>query len=222
MNYRILVINPGSTSTKMGVFDGENCVFQETLRHSADELAPFSHVMEQVDFRRALVEKVLEEKHIAPETLNAVCARGGQIPPCPSGAFVVDKQMCDYLYGVKEAAHASNLGAVIALHIAETQGIPAYVYDPVAVDEMTPMTRITGMPCYSAGCWAIPSTAGPWPSAARKRSCTSRWRNAGSSCCIWAAALRRGCSSAAKWWTVCGTTRSCSPRSAAAARIARA
>ena len=125
MNYRILVINPGSTSTKMGVFDGENCVFQETLRHSADELAPFSHVMEQVDFRRALVEKVLEEKHIAPETLNAVCARGGQIPPCPSGAFVVDKQMCDYLYGVKEAAHASNLGAVIALHIAETQGIPA-------------------------------------------------------------------------------------------------
>ena len=66
MNYRILVINPGSTSTKMGVFDGENCVFQETLRHSADELAPFSHVMEQVDFRRALVEKVLEEKHIAP------------------------------------------------------------------------------------------------------------------------------------------------------------
>ena len=146
MNYRILVINPGSTSTKMGVFDGENCVFQETLRHSADELAPFSHVMEQVDFRRALVEKVLEEKHIAPETLNAVCARGGQIPPCPSGAFVVDKQMCDYLYGVKEAAHASNLGAVIALHIAEKQGIPAYVYDPVAVDEMTPVTRITGMP----------------------------------------------------------------------------
>ena len=146
MNYRVLVINPGSTSTKMGVFDGEQCVFQETLRHSAQELAPFAQIMDQVDFRRALVEKVLEEKHIAPESLSAVCARGGQIPPCPSGAFVVDKQMCDYLYGVKEAAHASNLGAVIALHIAEKQGIPAYVYDPVAVDEMTPVTRITGMP----------------------------------------------------------------------------
>ena len=115
MNYRVLVINPGSTSTKMGVFDGEQCVFQETLRHSAQELAPFAQIMDQVDFRRALVEKVLEEKHIAPESLSAVCARGGQIPPCPSGAFVVDKQMCDYLYGVKEAAHASNLGAVIAL-----------------------------------------------------------------------------------------------------------
>ena len=69
MNYRILVINPGSTSTKMGVFDGENCVFQETLRHSADELAPFSHVMEQVDFRRALVEKV----------------QSGEILYCPHG-----------------------------------------------------------------------------------------------------------------------------------------
>ena len=146
MNYRVLVINPGSTSTKMGVFDGEQCVFQETLRHSAQELAPFAQIMDQVDFRRALVEKVLEEKHIAPESLSAVCARGGQIPPCPSGAFVVDKQMCDYLYGVKEAAHASNLGAGIALRIAEKQGIPAYVYDPVAVDEMTPVTRITGMP----------------------------------------------------------------------------
>ena len=146
MSYRILVINPGSTSTKMGVFDGEQCVFQETLRHSAQELAPFAQIMDQVDFRRALVETVLEEKNIAPESLNAVCARGGQIPPCPSGAFVVDKQMCDYLYGVKEAAHASNLGAVIALHIAEKQGIPAYVYDPVAVDEMPPMARITGIP----------------------------------------------------------------------------
>ena len=111
------------------------------LQKKAKTVAPVKDASD-----RKLVEKVLEEKHIAPETLNAVCARGGQIPPCPSGAFVVDKQMCDYLYGVKEAAHASNLGAVIALHIAETQGIPAYVYDPVAVDEMTPMTRITGMP----------------------------------------------------------------------------
>ena len=146
MNYRVLVINPGSTSTKMGVFEGETCLFQETLRHSAEELAPFAQIMDQVEFRRALVEQVLAERGIAPDTLHAVCARGGQVPPCPSGAFVVDKQMCDYLYGVKEAAHASNLGAVIALDIAEKQGIPAYVYDPVAVDEMTPVTRITGMP----------------------------------------------------------------------------
>ena len=146
MNYRILVINPGSTSTKAGLFEGETCLFQETLRHSAEELAAFNSVMEQVDFRRGIVEKMLAEKNVSPDSLDAVCARGGQLPPCPSGAFVVDKQMCDYMYGIKQGAHASNLGCVIALQIAEKQGIPAYVYDPVAVDEMTPVSRITGMP----------------------------------------------------------------------------
>ena len=146
MSYRILVINPGSTSTKAGLFEGERCLFQETLRHSAEELAAFNSVMEQVDFRRGIVEKMLAEKNVSPDSLDAVCARGGQLPPCPSGAFVVDKQMCDYMYGIKQGAHASNLGCVIALQIAEKQGIPAYVYDPVAVDEMTPVSRITGMP----------------------------------------------------------------------------
>lgn len=146
MAYRVLVINPGSTSTKMGVFQGEECLFQETLRHSAEELAPFASVMEQVDFRRALVEGALAQRGIDPATLDAVCARGGQLPPCPSGAFVVDKQMCEYMYGITHGAHASNLGCVIALQIAEKQGIPAYVYDPVAVDEMEPVARITGMP----------------------------------------------------------------------------
>ena len=146
MNYRILVINPGSTSTKAGLFEGETCLFQETLRHSAEELAAFNSVMEQVDFRRGIVEKLLAEKNVSPDSLDAVCARGGQLPACPSGAFVVDKQMCDYMYGIKQGAHASNLGCVIALQIAEKQGIPAYVYDPVAVDEMMPVSRITGMP----------------------------------------------------------------------------
>ena len=146
MSYRVLVINPGSTSTKAGLFEGERCLFQETLRHSAEELAAFHGVMEQVDFRRGIVEKMLAEKNVSPDSLDAVCARGGQLPPCPSGAFVVDRQMCDYMYGIKQGAHASNLGCVIALQIAEKQGIPAYVYDPVAVDEMTPVSRITGMP----------------------------------------------------------------------------
>ena len=146
MNYRILVINPGSTSTKVGLFEGETCLFQETLRHSTEELAGFTGVMEQVDFRRGIVEKLLAEKNVSPDSLDAVCARGGQLPACPSGAFVVDKQMCDYMYGIKQGAHASNLGCVIALQIAEKQGIPAYVYDPVAVDEMMPVSRITGMP----------------------------------------------------------------------------
>lgn len=149
MNYRILVINPGSTSTKTGVFDGAKCIFQKTLRHSVDELSAFGSVMEQAAFRRSMVEQTLAEQGISPTTLDAVCARGGQVPACPSGAFVVDRQMCDYMYTIRQGAHASNLGCVIALEIAQAQNIPAYVYDPVAVDEMTPISRITGMPMLS-------------------------------------------------------------------------
>lgn len=146
MEYRVLVINPGSTSTKIGLFEGEKCLFQETLRHSTEELAPFGGVMEQVDFRRACIEKVLQEREVSLSSLHAICARGGQIPPCPSGAFVVDKAMCDYLFGVVHGAHASNLGCVIAYELAQMQGIPAYIYDSVAVDEMEETVRITGMP----------------------------------------------------------------------------
>lgn len=146
MDYRVLVINPGSTSTKIALFEGENRLFQETLRHSAEELAPFAAIMDQVDFRRSCIEQVLAEKEVALDSLHAVCARGGQLPPSPSGAFVVDEEMCNYLYGVVHGAHASNLGCVIAYGIAKAQGIPAYIYDSVAVDEMVDMARITGMP----------------------------------------------------------------------------
>lgn len=144
--YRILVINPGSTSTKIGLFDGESCVFQETLRHTAEEIGNFHWVMEEAPFRRGVIERVLAEKHVAMDSLDAVCARGGQLPPCPAGAFTVDKAMCDYMYSIKNGAHASNLGCVIALEIAEALHIPAYVYDPVGVDEMEDVARITGMP----------------------------------------------------------------------------
>ena len=79
-------------------------------------------------------------------TLDAVCARGGMLPPCPSGAFAVDGDMIEYLAAITQGAHASNLGCVVARDIAEPLGIPAFVYDPVAVDEMPPMARITGIP----------------------------------------------------------------------------
>ena len=146
MGYLVLVINPGSTSTKIAVFDGEKRLFQETLRHTQQELEPFAHVTDQVDFRREVIEKVLAEHQFNLGTLDAVCARGGQLPPCPSGAFVVDEQMVEYMRSIVQGAHASNLGCIIAKSIADAQNIPAYVYDPVGVDEMEPVARITGMP----------------------------------------------------------------------------
>ena len=90
MSNRILVINPGSTSTKIAVFEDDRKVFDETLRHSAESLQPFSWVMEQVAFRRAAIETALAAHHFDLTTLNAICARGGQLPPCESGTYLVD------------------------------------------------------------------------------------------------------------------------------------
>ena len=146
MSKCILVINPGSTSTKIAVFRGEEKVFDETIRHSREELAPFRWVMEQVDFRRAAIESALSAHGFDLTALDGICARGGQLPPCASGTYLVDQAMVDYMYTVKNAAHASNLGCVLALELAQPLKIPAFICDPVSVDEMTDEARITGLP----------------------------------------------------------------------------
>lgn len=142
----ILVINPGSTSTKIAVFREKEKILAETLRHSDAELEPFGGVMEQIDFRTAAIEAALQEKGFSLDLLTCIMARGGQLPPVPSGAFPVNQDMVDFLFTVKDAPHASNLGAPIAFGFANRLGVPAYVYDPVAVDELQPLARITGMP----------------------------------------------------------------------------
>ena len=146
MSKCILVINPGSTSTKIAVFRGAEKVFDETLRHSREELAPFHWVMEQVDFRRAVIERALAAHDFDTAQLDGICARGGQLPPCESGTYLVEQRMVDYMYTIKHAAHASNLGCVLALELAQPLHIPAFICDPVSVDEMTEEARITGLP----------------------------------------------------------------------------
>jgi len=146
MGYRILVINPGSTSTKVAVFDGEERVLQETLRYTPEQLQGFGWIMDQASFRRSSVEAILQKEGVVLSSLSAVCARGGMLPPCRSGAYRVDEQMVDYMYGIVQGAHASNLGCVIAYGMAQSLHIPAFVYDPVSVDEMPEEARITGLP----------------------------------------------------------------------------
>ncbi len=143
---KILVINPGSTSTKIAVFEDEKKVLNLTIRHPDEDLAAFSWVMEQVDYRAQLIQDALEAQGFDMGALTCVMARGGQLPPVPSGAFPVNQDMVEYLYTVKEGAHVSNIGAVIAHRFAKELSIPAYVYDPVAVDELAPIARISGMP----------------------------------------------------------------------------
>ena len=121
---KMLVINPGSTSTKIAVFHGQTPLMQKTIRHSGEELAPFGAIMDQAPFRLRCVEQALAGFDLT--RLDAVCARGGMLPACPSGAFAVDQDMIGYLSAITQGAHASNLGCVMARDLAEPT---AHYYD---------------------------------------------------------------------------------------------
>ncbi len=143
---RLLILNPGSTSTKLAVFDGESPVYTQSITHTQEELAPFDRVADQYAFRRDLVLSCLREREIALESLTAIVARGGLLPPIQAGAYEVNEDMVWQLRNRPQNEHASNLGAIIAYDIARDLQIPAYIYDGVTVDELLPINRITGLP----------------------------------------------------------------------------
>ena len=146
MSYEILVINPGSTSTKIGVFCDETMLFDVTLRHSAEELAPYATIADQKAFRKELVLSALREKNYDAKKLSAVSARGGLVAPIPGGTYAVnEKLLADCAIGV-QGQHAANLGAMIANEIGGELGIPAFVVDPPVVDEMSDVARFSGHP----------------------------------------------------------------------------
>jgi butyrate kinase len=145
--HRLLVINPGSTSTKVAVYEDEQPLFVETLRHSSREIGTYSHVLDQFDFRLRTVEELLRERRIPLDSLSAVVARGGLLRPIPSGTYRVNETMLAELQRRdKEREHASNLGALLANWIAREAGVPAFIVDPVCVDEFEPLARISGLP----------------------------------------------------------------------------
>ena len=146
MPYDILVINPGSTSTKIGVFRDETILFDVTLRHSADQLAPYATIADQKEFRKDLVISALQQKNYDAKNLSAVSARGGLVAPIPGGTYVVNENLLrDCTVGV-QGQHAANLGAMIAHEIGEEFGIPAFVVDPPVVDELSEVARFSGHP----------------------------------------------------------------------------
>lgn len=146
MNFRLLIINPGSTSTKISVFDNEKEILTKTLRHSNDELKNFKSIIEQYDFRKNIIEKFLEENNIPLSSLSAIVGRGGLLHPIPSGTFEVNDKMVEDLKSCKYGEHASNLGGIIAKSIADQLNIKAYIVDPVVVDELMDIARIAGHP----------------------------------------------------------------------------
>jgi butyrate kinase len=143
---RLLVINPGSTSTKIGVFDNEKLVLEESIRHDSDELAPFPRIIDQFAFRKRAILQVLEENQINISKFSAVVGRGGVLKPIPGGTYRVNEAMLKDLYTGRYGEHASNLGAILAHEIATPLHIPAFIVDPVVVDEMEDVARISGVP----------------------------------------------------------------------------
>jgi len=147
-DFRILVINPGSTSTKIAVFDNDKEVFKKTLNHKLEELSPFGELIDQFEFRKNIVEEALEENNIHVDSLDAVVGRGGLLRPVPSGVFKISEKMLADLKDptIWGRVHASNLGAFIAKSIADELNIPCFIADPITVDEMEDVARISGVP----------------------------------------------------------------------------
>ena len=146
MSIKTLVINPGSTSTKVGVFEDETLLFEETLRHPTEEIAKYASVIDQKDFRKEIILDFLKEKDCDPKSLDVIVGRGGLLKPIPGGTYTVsDALLADLVKGV-QGQHASNLGGILAREIGDKLGVPSYIVDPVVVDDLTDKARLSGMP----------------------------------------------------------------------------
>jgi len=144
--FTILTINPGSTSTKIAIFKNNTPIFEKTLRHSAWEIAQFNKIIDQYEFRKKVILEALQDINFDLNELDAVVGRGGLLKPIPGGTYKVNDRMVEDLKIGVQGEHASNLGGILAKEIASSLNIPAFIVDPVVVDEMDDVARISGMP----------------------------------------------------------------------------
>lgn len=146
-NKLILAINPGSTSTKIAVYNHTRSVFVKNIKHTSEELKAFSHVIKQFSFRKQIILRELKEANIPLEEIEIVIGRGGLLKPIPSGIYAVNDQMVEDLFSCRYGEHASNLGGLIAREIAgEIPHARPFIADPVVVDELCDEARLTGLP----------------------------------------------------------------------------
>ncbi len=144
--YRLLVINPGSTSTKIGIFDNERAVFEKTIRHDSDSISKFENIIDQYEFRKNTILETLDHEGINISKLSAVVGRGGLLRPIEGGTYHVNDLMIADLRKGYAGEHASNLGGIISYEIASGLNIPSFIVDPVVVDEMQPLAKVSGIP----------------------------------------------------------------------------
>ncbi|MBN2541306.1 butyrate kinase [bacterium] len=147
MSYIIVVINPGATSTKVAYFEDENQVFAENIKHHDEDLSKFERDIDQFEFRINLVKQILEKNGVNLGDLSAVVGRGGPFKPLVSGTYRVNEAMLDDVReGRVQATHISNIGCLLANALARPLGIPAFIVDPVSVDEFEPLAYYSGLP----------------------------------------------------------------------------
>ena len=144
--YRILAVNPGSTSTKIAVYENGDEILKENIPVDQDIISEYKCVLDQLEHRFDLIKRTLIDNGVKPDSFDAVVGRGGILAPMPSGTYLVTEEMTDYLKDAPRGEHASNLGAFIAEKFAHMSGCEAYIVDPVSVDELTDIARISGAP----------------------------------------------------------------------------
>ncbi len=150
---KILVINPGGTSTKIAAFEDEKQLFKDNIKHTAEDLAGFKKVFDEYGYRKELIIQVLKENNYRIDDFDCIAGRGGLMKPIEGGTYAVNERMIDDLKNAINGEHASNLGAVIAKQIGDEIGVPSYVVDPVSVDEFQETSRITGLSDIEKASW---------------------------------------------------------------------
>ena len=141
---KVLVINPGATSTKVAVFDEETQVYKTTVDHSPQELDRFDRVIDQADYRQQAILDAVAQSGFRLSDFDAVCGRGGLYRPIPSGTYAVNDRVMHDVETAPYGEHPSNLGAYLARRIGDMVGVPAFFVDPVCVDELTEVAHYTG------------------------------------------------------------------------------
>jgi len=142
----MLIINPGSTSTKTALFDGDGKVAEEVVRHDPAELRRFDNVTDQFDYRMQAIDHWIDSLKVDPDQVKAVVGRGAPLRPLEGGSYAITDQMLQDLRTARYSNHASNLGAIIARHLGERYGVPSLISDPVTVDNFTDVARVSGIP----------------------------------------------------------------------------
>jgi butyrate kinase len=146
---KVLAINPGSTSTKIAVYENYKLFFLKSIRHSSEELGKFKHIADQFEFRKNIIMNELQEANIGLDSIDAIVGRGGLVKPIKSGVYEVNEKLRKDLIKGIQGEHASNLGGLIAFDIANMrEELKAYIADPVVVDELEDIARISGHPLF--------------------------------------------------------------------------